>query len=55
MNYKLTFLYDGECPLCLRETKFLKNKDKNNNICFKDISDKEFDSKGRRTQITRME
>ena len=44
MNYKLTFLYDGECPLCLRETRFLKNKDKNKNISFVNINDKEFDS-----------
>ena len=38
MNYKLTFLYDGGCPLCLRETKFLKKKDKKNFINFVDIS-----------------
>ena len=44
MNYKLTFLYDGECPLCLRETRFLKNKNKNKNISFVNINDKEFDS-----------
>ena len=44
MNYKLTFLYDGQCPLCLRETRFLKNKDKNKNISFVNINDKEFDS-----------
>tara|TARA_Y100000589_G_C27111047_1_gene612238 strand:- start:360 stop:758 length:399 start_codon:yes stop_codon:yes gene_type:complete len=42
MNHKLTFLYDGECPLCLRETKFLINKDINNNILFVDISNKEY-------------
>ena len=38
MNYKLTFLYDGECPLCLRETKFLMNKDVEKYINFVDIS-----------------
>ena len=38
MNYKLTFLYDGGCPLCLRETNFLKKKDKKNFINFVDIS-----------------
>ena len=38
MNYKLTFLYDGECPLCLRETNFLRIKDKENFIRFIDIS-----------------
>ena len=39
MNYKLTFLYDGACPLCLRETNFLKVKDTNNFINFVDISE----------------
>ncbi len=38
MNYKLTFLYDGACPLCLRETNFLKTKDIKNIIKFVDIS-----------------
>ena len=38
MNYKLTFLYDGGCPLCLRETYFLKAKDTNKFINFVDIS-----------------
>ncbi len=38
MNYKLTFLYDGGCPLCLRETNFLKTKDTKKFIKFVDIS-----------------
>ena len=38
MNSKLTFLYDGDCPLCLRETKFLKRKDTKKVINFVDIS-----------------
>ena len=38
MKYKLTFLYDGACPLCLRETNFLKIRDKNKVINFVDIS-----------------
>ena len=38
MNCKLTFLYDGACPLCLKETNFLKIKDKNKVINFVDIS-----------------
>ena len=38
MNYKLTFLYDGACPLCLRETNFLKKKDIKKFINFVDIS-----------------
>ena len=38
MNYKLTFLFDGGCPLCLRETNFLKSKDAKQFINFVDIS-----------------
>ena len=38
MNPKLTFLYDGGCPLCLRETNFLKRKDTKKKINFVDIS-----------------
>ena len=38
MIYKLTFLYDGACPLCLRETNFLKTKDKKKVINFVDIN-----------------
>ena len=38
MNYKLTFLYDGACPLCIRETNFLKKKDTKKVINFVDIS-----------------
>ena len=39
MNFKLTFLYDGACPLCLRETNFLKVKDTKSFINFVDISE----------------
>ena len=42
MNYKLTFLYDGGCPLCLRETNFLKKKDTKKLINFVDISNNYF-------------
>ena len=45
MNYKLTFLFDGKCPLCLKETNFLKNKDRLNNIQFVDISKTEYNPK----------
>ena len=38
MTNKLTFLYDGACPLCLRETNFLKKKDSSKYINFVDIS-----------------
>ena len=37
MKNKLIFLFDGGCPLCLRETNFLKSKDELNKIDFVDI------------------
>lgn len=38
MQNKLIFLFDGGCPLCLRETNFLKSKDELNKIEFVDIN-----------------
>ena len=38
MQNKFIFLYDGGCPLCLRETSFLKRKDVLNKINFVDIN-----------------
>ena len=45
MKNKLTFLFDGGCPLCLRETNFLKKRDIFNQISFVDINNKDFDPK----------
>ena len=39
----LTCLYDGECPLCMKEINFLKNRDINNNIEWVDISSDDYD------------
>ena len=44
MRYKLKFLYDGGCPLCTRETNFLKSKDINSNILFVDINDSNYEA-----------
>ena len=38
MQNKFIFLFDGGCPLCLRETRFLKKKDVSNKINFIDIN-----------------
>ncbi len=43
MKNKLTFLFDGACPLCLRETNFLKKRDISNQIAFIDINSKDYD------------
>ena len=40
---KLTLLFDGGCPLCLREVKFLRSRDKLENIKFVDIDSFEYD------------
>ena len=45
MKNKLTFLFDGCCPLCLRETNFLKKRDTFNQIAFIDINSKDYDQK----------
>tara|TARA_B100000287_G_scaffold365587_1_gene360354 strand:- start:102 stop:494 length:393 start_codon:yes stop_codon:yes gene_type:complete len=38
MQNKFIFLFDGGCPLCLRETRFLRKKDISNKINFVDIN-----------------
>ncbi|NER82690.1 MAG: DUF393 domain-containing protein [Leptolyngbya sp. SIO1D8] len=39
-TWKIKLLYDGGCPLCLREVDFLKKKDGGRGlICFVDIAD----------------
>ena len=36
-------LYDGDCPLCMREVNMLKKRDKTQNkICFVDIASKDY-------------
>ena len=42
MKNKLTFLFDGGCPLCLREAKFLKRRDILNQIRFVDINSENY-------------
>lgn len=37
-------LYDGDCPLCMREVNMLKKRDKTQNkICFVDIASTDYD------------
>ena len=43
MRKKLIFLFDGGCPLCLRETNFLKAKDVFKKINFVDINNEKYD------------
>jgi predicted DCC family thiol-disulfide oxidoreductase YuxK len=41
-NEPLTLFYDGGCPVCSREMRFLKKKDSKNLISFIDISSSDF-------------
>ena len=42
MHKEFIFLFDGGCPLCLRETNFLKKKDLLNKIKFVDINNDDY-------------
>ena len=42
MQNKLIFLFDGGCPLCVKETNFLKSKDELNKIDFVDINNVDY-------------
>ncbi len=39
---KLTLLFDGGCPFCLREVKFLRSRDTLKNIRFVDIDSPDY-------------
>ncbi|ELS02483.1 hypothetical protein Xen7305DRAFT_00021970 [Xenococcus sp. PCC 7305] len=42
-QWKIKLLYDGECPLCVREVKFLKKRDAGRGIVnFVDIADPDY-------------
>lgn len=39
-SWQIKLLYDGECPLCLREVRFLREKDRGRGlVAFVDIAD----------------
>lgn len=42
-NWEVKMLYDGDCPLCMREVNMLRKRDKDQNkIGFVDISSQEY-------------
>ena len=43
-NCQIEVLYDGDCPLCSREIKFMRLMDKHDSIVATDISDPNFDA-----------
>jgi len=43
-DWKIKLLYDGDCPLCMREVNFLQKKDAGRGLVkFVDIADKNYD------------
>ena len=43
-SWKFKMLYDGECPLCMREVGMLRRKDKEGRLAFEDITGEGFDA-----------
>ena len=39
----LTLLFDGGCPLCVREVRFLRGRDRHHRIAFVDIDAPDYD------------
>jgi predicted DCC family thiol-disulfide oxidoreductase YuxK len=43
-SWRIKVLYDGECPHCMREIRFLRGRDRDGRIAFEDISVPGFDA-----------
>jgi predicted DCC family thiol-disulfide oxidoreductase YuxK len=43
-EWRFKLLYDGECPLCLREVRWLQRWNRHGHLAFEDISLPDFDS-----------
>ena len=41
---ELTLLFDGGCPLCVREVRFLQRRDRQARLGFVDIDASEYDA-----------
>jgi predicted DCC family thiol-disulfide oxidoreductase YuxK len=42
-NWHFKLLYDGECPFCLREVRWLQRRNRRNHLAFEDVSAPSFD------------
>jgi predicted DCC family thiol-disulfide oxidoreductase YuxK len=42
-DWRIKVLYDGDCPLCMREMRFLAARDRNARIAFENIAEPGFD------------
>jgi predicted DCC family thiol-disulfide oxidoreductase YuxK len=43
-TWRFKLLYDGECPFCLREARWLQRWNRHGHLVFEDVSSPEFDS-----------
>jgi predicted DCC family thiol-disulfide oxidoreductase YuxK len=43
-QWKFKLLYDGKCPFCRREARWLQRRDRHGRLAFEDISLPEFDA-----------
>jgi predicted DCC family thiol-disulfide oxidoreductase YuxK len=42
-DWRFKLLYDGECPFCLREVRWLERRNRRNHLAFEDVSAPGFD------------
>src|SRR4026209_2956895 len=42
-DWRFKLLYDGECPFCIREVRWLQRRDRDHRLAFEDISSPQFD------------
>jgi predicted DCC family thiol-disulfide oxidoreductase YuxK len=42
-EWRFKLLYDGECPFCVREVRFLQKRDRHRRLTFEDITEPGFD------------
>lgn len=42
-EWQFKLLYDGECPFCLLETRWLQRRNRNGRLVFEDISSPDFE------------
>ena len=53
-NWKLKLLFDGGCPFCAIEARWMQRRDRHGQLAFEDISKPDFDAAGyglTRTQV----
>jgi len=43
VHWKLKLLYDGGCPFCVREVRFMEKRNQRGHLAFEDISRPDFD------------